>query len=123
MAFNPLAGIDASVTVGETEFAFSKWGISMKCVVVKANNFTTTFQMVVGGLISATLSLEAETYDEGNMPFSVGDFFTFILGYTSEVSLTVEILIETIEVTPDIENGQPVKISGPSNGEFSAAIT
>ncbi len=123
MVFNPLSGISGSVKIGTVAFAFTKWSVDMKCVVVKANNFTGGgYQQVVPGMCSATLTLEADTYDQGNMPFTVGNFYTFILGYTAGVSLTLAVMIESISPQVEYENGQPIKISGQSNGTFGAAI-
>lgn len=121
--FNPLSGITGFVKISTTAYAFSKWTIEMKCVVVKANNFTGGgYQQVVPGLASATLTLEQLTYDEGNSAFAVGDTYTFILGYTTGISLTLTVMVESINVTVDIEGGQPVKIVGQSTGSFTAAI-
>jgi hypothetical protein len=122
--FNPLSGISGSVKIEDVEYAFTKWSLSMKCVVVKANNFTGGgYQQVVGGMISATLTLDADTYDEGNMTFTVGDTYEFVLGYTSEVDITITVLLESIDATVDYEGGQPIKIVGQSDGGFTAAIT
>ncbi|QJW98690.1 hypothetical protein [Frigoriglobus tundricola] len=124
MTFNPLSGVTGSVSIGATAFAFTKWTLEMKCVVVKANNFTGGgYQQVVAGMVSASLTLEADTYDQGNMAFSVGETYDFVLGYTSEVNVTVHVLIESISPTVDYENGQPIKISGQSNGSFDAGIS
>lgn len=124
MPFNPLSGITGSVKIGSTPYAFSKWSLEMKCVVVKANNFTGGgYQQVVPGLCSATLTLEANTYDQGNMAFTVGNFYSFILGYTATISVTVSMLIESISPSIDVEGGQPIKITGQSNGSFTASIT
>ena len=122
--FNPLSGIAGSVKIGATPYAFTKWSASMKTVFVKANNFTGEgYQQGVPGMCSATLNLEANTYDQGNMAFVAGNTYTFVLGYTTGVSLTLTVLIESIDVTVDYEGGQPVKITGQSTGSFSAAIT
>ena len=122
--FNPLSGIAGSVKISTTAYAFTKWAVEMKCVVVKANNFTGGgYQQVVPGMASATLTLEADTYDQGNMAFLVGDNYTFILGYTTGVSLTLEVMIESISPEVNYEEGQPIKIVGQSNGEFAASIT
>lgn len=124
MPFNPLSGVSGSVKIGVTAFAFSKWSVEMKCVVVKANNFTGGgYQQVVPGLVSATVTLEALTYDGGNMPFTVGGSYTFILGYSLTISVTVTVMLESISASPDVEGGQPVKLTGQSNGSFTAAIT
>lgn len=124
MPFTPLAGITGSVAIADDVYAFTKWTIEMKCVVVKANNFTGGgYQQVVAGMVSATLTLEALTYDAGNMPFACGSKYDFTLSYSDTISLDITILIETISVTVDYEAGQPVKISGQSDGSFTAAIT
>jgi hypothetical protein len=121
--FNPLSGITGSVMVDEDVFAFTKWNVEMKCVIVKANNFTGGgYQQVVAGMLSATLTLEADTYDEGNMAFTAGGTYAFTLGWTDAISLVMTVLIESISTTVDYEGGQPIKIVGQSNGSFTAAI-
>lgn len=121
-AFNPLSGITGFVKISTTAYAFTKWSLEMRAVIVKANNFTSSYQQVVSGLVSASLTLEADTYDQGNMPFTVGTSYIFILGYTVGVSVTVTIVLESITPTVDVEGGQPIKITGQSNGSFTAAI-
>jgi hypothetical protein len=122
--YNPLSGVEGSVKVGTTAYAFTKWTASMKTVFVKSNNFTMGgYQTGVAGITSATITLESQTYDEGNMAFTSGNSYDFVLGYTSGVSLTITVMIESIDVTVDYEGGQPVKITGQSNGSFTAAIT
>lgn len=124
MPFNPLSGVTGSVAVDTDEYAFSKWTVEMKCVVVKANNFMGGgYQQVVPGLVSATITLEALTYDGGNMPFAVGDMPEFTLAYSATLSMTVTVMIESISATVDVEAGQPIKITGQSNGAFTAALT
>lgn len=122
-AFNPLSGIAGSVKISTTAYAFTKWTASLKTNLVKANNFTGGgYQQLVAGITSATITLEALTYDEGNMAFTAGNSYTFILGYTGMVNLTLTVLVESIDVTVDYEGGQPIKLSGQSNGSFTAAI-
>ncbi len=124
MPFNPLAGISGSVEIGEVAYAFSKWTVEMKCVVVKANNFTGGgYQQIVPGLVSATITLEALTYDGGNMAFAVGDFIDLTLSYSATISMEISVMVESISGTVDVEAGQPIKITGQSNGSFTAAIT
>jgi hypothetical protein len=122
--FNPLSGITGSVKISTTEYAFTKWTLEMRCVVVKANNFTGGgYQQVVAGMASATLTLEADTYDQGNMAFSVGTTYTFTLGYTALVTVDVPVMIESITPTVDYEGGQAIKVVGQSNGSFTASIS
>lgn len=124
MAFNPVAGISGSVKIGATSYAFGKWSLAMKANVMPVNNFTGGgYQQVVGGVVSADLTLSSLTYDQGNMPFAVGTLYTFILGYNLTTSVTVQIMIESIEPEVDYDGLEAIKISGKSNGAFSASIT
>lgn len=124
MAFNPLSGITGSVKIGATSYAFGKWNLSMKSNLIPVNNFTGGgYQQIVAGVQSADLTLEALTYDQGNMPFSIGVKYTFILGYTSTATITVSIYIESIEPTVDYDGAQPIKISGKSDGAFIGSIS
>lgn len=124
MASNPQSGITGSVSIGGTSYAFGKWTLSMKANLMPVNNFTGGgYRQVVAGVKSADLTLEALTYDQGNMPFVCGNQYTFILGYNALTSTTVTIMIESIEPTVDYDGLQPIKISGQSNGPFTPSIT
>ena len=124
MAYNPLSGISGFVKISTTSYAFTKWTLEMKTNIVKANNFTGGgYQQVVPGITSATLTLEALTYDQGNMAFTSGNPYTFILGYMTGVSITMPVLLESITPSVDYESNQSIKIVGQSNGTFTAAIT
>lgn len=121
--FNPLAGISGFVKISTTAYAFTKWSVEMRCNIVKANNFTGGgYQQIVAGLVSATLTLEALSYDEGNMAFTAGQSYAFTLGYTVSITLTLTVLIESITPTIDYEGNENIKIVGQSNGSFTAGI-
>jgi hypothetical protein len=123
MTYNPQTGITGSVMISGTPYAFGKWSLSMKANIIPTNNFTGGgYQTVVAGVKSADLSLEALTYDQGNMPFTIGTKYTFTLGYNALTSTTVTIMIETIEPTVDYDGAQPIKISGKSDGTFTPSI-
>lgn len=124
MAFNPLSGVVGSVKVGATSYAFGKWSIKLKTKSIPVNNFNSNGrQQVVGGVTHAELTLEALTYDQGNMPFSTNATYSFILGYSATQSITVAFFIEEIDVDVDYDGAQPVKIQCTSNDiTFSAAI-
>ena len=124
MAFNPKSGIEGSVKVGATSYAFGKWTLNMQAKALLTNNFTGGGnQTVVGGVKKADLTIEALTYDQGNMPFSAGTKYAFILGYDSVTSNTVTIFVETIEPTVDYDGLEAIKITGTSDGSFTPSIT
>lgn len=124
MAFNPISGINGTVKIGATSYAFGKWTLAMKTNVLPVNNFTGGgYQQVVAGVTSAELTLEALTYDQGNMPFTTGTKYSFILGYNNTTSTTVSIMVETIEPTVDYDGLEAIKITGKSDGSFTSAIT
>jgi len=124
MPFNPLTGLSGSVKIGSIAFAFGKWGLVMTANLIPVNNFTGAgFQQIVPGVKKGALTLDALTYDQGNMPFTCGNKYTFILGYSATVSLSLDIYIETIEPTVDYDGAQPIKITGQSDGVFAASIT
>lgn len=122
MPFNPLAGKFASVTIGTTTYAFSGWSASIKNTLGKVTNFTGGgYAQFVPGITEAKITLEGP-YDEGNMPFVVGNLYVLILGYTDLITLTVGAICETIEPTVDVEKEQRVKITFQSEGTFTGAI-
>ena len=122
-AFNPLSGIQGSVMIGSVPYAFGKWACSMRCNLVPVNNFTGGgYQQMVPGVKRAELTLDALTYDQGNMPFTIGQKYTFVLGYTATVNLSISMYVETIDPTVDYDGAQPIKITGQSDGPFSGSI-
>lgn len=123
MPFNPISGIQGFVQVGAFLFSFGKWSLAMETKSLPVNNFNGLgFQQVVAGVTKAELTLDALTYDQGNMPFATGSFYTFNLGYSSTASIAVQILVEKIEPTIDYDGLEAIKITGQSNGIFTAAI-
>ncbi len=122
MSFTPVSGIGASVKIGTTTYAFEKWKISFKSGLPKVNNFTSVYQQLVGGITSATVTLEGP-YDEGNMAFSVGSAVSFILSWDGSTHLTVPVLLESIDPSQDVNDAGRVSVVGQSTGSFTAAIT
>lgn len=125
MAFNPLSGTQGSVKIGLTSYAFGKWGVKMSAKALPVNNFNSNNrQQVVAGVTKEELTLEALTYDLGNMAFTAGNNYTFILGFDATHSLTRTYFVEDIEVTVDYDGLQSVKLTCQSNDTtFTAAIT
>src|SRR5262245_53697528 len=123
MPFTPLSGIQGSVKIGAAAFAFGKWALSMNSNLIPVNNFTGGgYQQLVPGVLKATLTLDALTYDQGNMPFTCGVKYTFVLGYTATVTASIGMYVESIEPTVDYDGAQPIKITGQSDGAFAASI-
>jgi hypothetical protein len=77
---------------------------------------------LVVGVKSAELTLDSLTYDEGNMPFTIGTRYTFILGYTATINTSLAVYIGSIEPTVDYDGAQPIKITGKSDGTFTGSI-
>lgn len=121
MAFNPLSGIGASTTVGGVTYAFAKWKATMKGGQPKVNNFTSVYQQLVAGLLSASLTLEGP-YDGGNMPLSVNTSYVFQCKYANAYVLSFTALVETIDTSSDIEDAGRVSVTANTSGAFTAAI-
>ena len=122
MAFNPLSGIGAATTVGGVTYAFGKWRLSFKSGLPKVNNFTSVYQQLVVGLLSATLTLEGP-YDGGNMPLTAGTSYVFVCKWSNAIILTVTALVESIDGSQDIEDAGRVTVTAQTSGSFTASIT
>ena len=120
--FNPQTGLFGSVTIGGNVFALGKWKASIKSALPKVNNFTSPYQQLVGGLLSAALTLDGP-YDAGNMPLVAGTSYIFSLGVNGALSYIVTAFVESIDLSDDIEDAARVSISAQSSGAFSAAIS
>ena len=95
----------------------------MKMNLPKVNNFNSAFQQLVVGITSATLTLSGP-WDIGNMPFTVGNIFTFVLQATvvGPVTLTVNAIVNDITPESDIDGALTVKVTAETTGSFTAAI-
>jgi hypothetical protein len=122
MPFNPISGIAGSTTVGGVTYAFGKWKLSFKSGLPKVNNFTSVYQQLVTGLLSATLTLDGP-YDGGNMPLTAGATYVFVCKFSSAITLTLSAIVESIDPTQDIEDAARVSVTAQSSGSFTAAIT
>lgn len=123
MADNYLSGIQASVVIGVTSYSFSKWGLEIETNLPKVTNFTSqAFQALVKGVTKGTITLEGP-YNQGNMPFTSGTSYTWILTWTTGISITVTALISRLAPDDDVEDAARIRIQAESNGVFTAAIT
>lgn len=117
-----ISGISASVGIGATNYSFSKWRVPMKSGLPKVTNFNSApYQLLVAGVLSASIYLEGP-YDTGNMAFSAGVSYTWILRWKSDVNLTVPAFIEEIQGSQDVEDAARVNITAQSSGPFTASI-
>ncbi len=120
MAF--LSGKDGFTTVQGVVYAFGKWKASIKTVAVKTSNFTSLgFDDNVEGFTGAQLTLNGP-YDEGNMPLTSGQVYTFNLGWAVGISLQIDARVTGIDPSNDAEGTPTLDITAQSKGEFLAVI-
>ena len=118
-----LAGKGGSVTVDTTPVAFRNWKASMKTVFLKINDFTCQgYQLGIAGFFSATISLDG-AYFSGATALTVGSVHSFVLGYSSTLSLTIPAMITDITPTVDAEKEETLSVTADSTGTFTAAVT
>ena len=120
MAF--LSGIGGGVMVGATAYKFRRWKVTFRGKLPPVNNFTSAYQVLVAGLVAATVTLSGP-YDQGGMAFSCTGAYTFTLQWSQSVSLTVPCLLESIDGEQDVEAAATAELVGQSTGAFTAAIT
>jgi hypothetical protein len=122
MSFNPLSGTQGSVKIGTTAFAFDEWKCSMKDGAPKVSNFTSGGKaQYISGMQDADITCSGP-YDEGNQAFDLGTTYTLVLGYTSEVNLTVtDTLLVGIDMDVKVEDAQRVSLTF-KGGTFTASI-
>lgn len=120
MSFN--AGPSGAVLVGGVAYAFGKWRISQKSALPKVNNFTSGFQQLVAGLLSATITVEGP-YNAGAMPLTAGTAYSLTLRTVVGVDILVPIAyVESIDPSQDIEDASRVSVTFQSSGTFTYAI-
>lgn len=122
MAFNPLSGKNASVTIGMVTYAFDSWKATMSDGLPKVTNFTGGGKaQFVSGVQECEVTLSGP-YDEGNQGFTLGTQYTLILGYTSMVNLTVPAILKKIEPDAKVEDAIRISLLFMVTGAFTAAI-
>lgn len=122
MPFAPKSGITGFVKLGSTTYAFGKWSLAMKAGTPKVTNFTSAYQAVVAGVVSATLTLSGP-WDYGNMPLVIGTSYVFHLGLDTGVELSLTAIVSGITPENDVEDAARVTVTAESNGSFTAAIS
>lgn len=123
MTQNILSGTTGSVKISTTTYSFGKWKAEFKTKLPDVTNFNSGgYRQRVTGITEATVTLSGP-YDQGNMPFTAGTAYTLLLGWTSLISLSVPILVESIKADNDVDGNPTIEIVGQSTGSFTAAIT
>src|SRR5271166_4680908 len=114
MADNFLSGKQGQVEIASTTYSFRSWKAPMEIANPDITNFTSGgFQAILNAITKATITLEGP-YNEGNMAFTVGNSYTFVLGYTNSISLTVTAIVGKITPTVDVHKEQIVEIGRAS---------
>lgn len=122
-AYNPLSSISAGIQFASTVMRFAKATLDMAIKTGPANFLGSSYQNLVVGITSAKGTYEG-TYDESNLGVSVGAQVSITHTFTSEVTLVVPMVIETLSWSADIDSpNQTVKVGTNSNGTFSAELT
>jgi hypothetical protein len=124
MADNYISGKAGAVYISTTAYSFGKWKVTFKAGAPKITNFTTAgFQALLAGIISATISVSGP-YNNGNMGFTVGNTYTFILyfDHANTISLSVPVILTSIDSDDDVEGSPHITLTGESTGTFTAAI-
>src|SRR6185437_7116347 len=97
MAQNFISGKNGYVNVEGVAYSFGKWRCPMTAGTPKVFNFNGGgFEQYVSGLIGAKVTLEGP-WDVGNMPLVVGNTYTFTLGVSVSVFLTVAGIVNSVE--------------------------
>lgn len=123
MAQNLLSGKTGFVNIGAASYSFGKWTWEAKAKMVPVPNFNGGgFEQYVVGLIGGKITISGP-YDQGNMAFTVGTQYTWILGLAVSVSLSVPGILEGIKVDEDVDGNPMVTLTVQSNGAFTAVIT
>lgn len=123
MAGSYLAGKGGSVSVGAGNLAFRTWKCSMKAAALKINDFLSQgCQNLIAGFLSATISISG-AYFAGGTPFTVGVTYTFTLGFSAALSLSVPAMVTELTPSVDAEKEITLDVTAESTGVFTAAVT
>lgn len=121
MPFSPAPGRLAYVQDSFGRRAFKTWKYGGDTPAVKVNNFNSDSQLVVPGVFSTKITISGP-YDEGNMPYTMGDYYILTLGWSATADLTVTGLLTNIDGDQDVEDAGRVSLTFASNGQFDISV-
>jgi hypothetical protein len=123
MAFTPQPGKFASVSVGSLSFAFDNWEADETMALPDVSNFLGNGAVQrTTGLIDGKISIKGP-YDEGNMPFILGQPYTLILGWNATpVTISFPVILQNIKASQDVKDAGRIQLVFMTNGVFTAAI-
>ena len=123
MAQNLLSGKTGYLNDSTANRSFGKWDLELITKLIPVPNFNGGgYMQKVTGLYDGKFTLTGP-YDQGNMPYTVGNQYTFNFGLAPSVFLTAPGIIGSIKMSEDVENNPAVTITGETNGAFSISIT
>jgi len=95
----------------------------MKAVGLKINDFPSLgYQNLIVGFLSAAITLDG-AYFAGGTPIAVGNAYSFKLGFSGTLSLTVPGIVTDVTPTVDAEKEETLSVTADSTGAFTAAVT
>lgn len=123
MADNYLSGLTGAISLGTTAYAFGKWKAAFNTKTIPVNNFTSGgYQALVKGFTKATITASGP-YNQGNMPLTCGNTYTFNLTLTAGTVLTATGVLGDMTMSNDAEGNPQVDITAESTGSFAASFT
>lgn len=121
---NYLMGKSVICTIASATFRFGKIKIAMRITLVDVTNFLSSgSEEWAPAVQGADVTLSAAAWDQGNMPFALGTTYAFVFTFTTSVTLSIAVIIGTIDHDIDVKGAQAITLTGKANGTFTGAIT
>lgn len=120
-----ISGKQGSVrTVNSSGFSFSfdTWELSSNAKLPDITNFTSGgYQALLSGIIDGTVTVSGP-YNSGNMAFTAGLTYVWVLCFTDAIYLTCTAIIQTLKADDKVADAPRINIVAKSTGSFSAGI-
>jgi hypothetical protein len=103
-------------------YSFDKWSLTLKAILPEITNFTSGgYQALLSGIESGGLTVSGP-YNQGNMAFTVGNSYLWVLGFTASIVINMPGLIESIAADDNVKENPKITVTVKSSGAFLAAI-
>ncbi len=121
MAFNPISGCLASVTIGGNSMSFDEWKFSPKNNLSKVTNFNSScFGVYIPGITEGEITLSGP-YDESHMGFTAGNSGSITLA-VGAFSVVVGVLVKSIDLDVKVDDAARLSVSFQTSGTFNAFV-
>ncbi len=122
MAFTPISGVLATVSVGLNTYAFSKWSFHASCKTPDVTNFTSLgYRTILTGIIEGQIEVSGP-YNAGGEGWTVGNAYAIVVSWNGSITLGFTGILTDLKGDQDVEDAGKISLTFKSTGAFTPSI-